>query len=52
MAATHDSALLALADDVREMRDGTMLDSAELSQRFGSQGSSTSAPLLSHPSAL
>ena len=36
VAATHDSTLLAMADDVREMRDGAMLDSAELSQRFRS----------------
>ena len=34
VTATHDSTLLAMADDVREMRDGAMLDSAELSQRF------------------
>ena len=36
VAATHDSTLLAMADDVKEMRDGAMLDSAELSQRFRS----------------
>ena len=36
VAATHDSTLLAMADEVREMRDGAMLDQAELSQRFRS----------------
>lgn len=34
VAATHDSALLELADTVKEMRDGKLADRAEVTQRF------------------
>ena len=34
VAATHDSTLLAMADDVKEIRDGTLMDHAELGQRY------------------
>ena len=36
VAATHDSALLALADEVKEMRDGGMFEYTDLSRRFRS----------------
>jgi len=36
VAATHDSTLLALADEVREIRDGTMVDAEEQTLRFRS----------------
>ena len=36
VAATHDSTLLALADEVREIRDGTMVDAKEQTLRFRS----------------
>jgi putative ABC transport system ATP-binding protein len=35
-AATHDSTLLAMADDVLEIRDGTLYDQVELGQRYRS----------------
>jgi ABC-type lipoprotein export system ATPase subunit len=34
VAATHDSTLLAMADDIKEMRDGAMSDRAEASLRY------------------
>ncbi len=34
VAATHDSTLLAMADEVKEMRDGTLVDYVQESQRF------------------
>ena len=34
VAATHDSTLLAMADEVKEMRDGVMSDRAEESHRY------------------
>ena len=34
VAATHDSTLLAMADEVKEIRDGTMRDQAELGLRY------------------
>ena len=34
VAATHDSTLLTMADEVKEMRDGAMLSRAEQSLRF------------------
>lgn len=34
LAATHDSTLLAMADEVKEIRDGALIDSVELGQRF------------------
>ncbi len=34
VAATHDSALLELADTVKEMRDGRLVDRAVVTQRF------------------
>ncbi len=34
VAATHDSTLLAMADEVKEMRDGVMNDRAEESHRY------------------
>lgn len=34
VAATHDSTLLAMADDIKEMRDGAMSDRAEESLRY------------------
>ena len=34
VAATHDSTLLEMADQVMEMRDGTLVDQAELGQRY------------------
>ena len=36
VAATHDSALLAMADEVKEMRDGGMYEYTEPSRRFRS----------------
>ena len=36
VAATHDSTLLEMADQVLEMRDGTLSESAELGQRYRS----------------
>ena len=36
VAATHDSTLLAMADGVKEIRDGTLLDHAEQRQRYRS----------------
>ena len=36
VAATHDEALLAMADGVKEIRDGTLLDHAEQRQRYRS----------------
>lgn len=35
-AATHDSTLLAMADDVLEIRDGSLHDQVELGQRYRS----------------
>ena len=34
VAATHDSTLLAMADEVKELRDGELADQAQLGQRF------------------
>ena len=34
MAATHDSALLAMADEVKELRDGTLRDYVQVAQRY------------------
>lgn len=34
MAATHDSTLLSMADEVKEIRDGELFDNAQLGQRF------------------
>ena len=34
VAATHDSTLLSMADDVKEIRDGRLLEQAEVGQRF------------------
>ncbi|MDP6065141.1 MAG: ATP-binding cassette domain-containing protein, partial [SAR202 cluster bacterium] len=34
VAATHDSTLLAMADEVKEMRDGVMSERAEESHRY------------------
>ena len=36
LAATHDSTLLAMADDVKEIRDGTLIDHAVQVQRYRS----------------
>ena len=36
VAATHDSTLLAMADEVMEIRDGALTDHAQLGQRFRS----------------
>ena len=36
MAATHDSALLAMADEVKELRDGTLRDYVQVAQRYRS----------------
>ena len=36
VAATHDSALLAMADEVKEIRDGTLVDGSRVGQRFRS----------------
>ena len=36
VAATHDSTLLAMADDVKEIRDGALMDHAEVGQRYRS----------------
>lgn len=36
MAATHDSTLLSMADEVKEIRDGELFDNAQLGQRFRS----------------
>ena len=36
IAATHDSTLLAMADDVREIRDGALTDSPHLGKRYRS----------------
>ena len=36
VAATHDSTLLAMADEVKEIRDGRLGDHAELGQRYRS----------------
>ncbi len=34
VAATHDSTLLAMADEVKEMRDGTLVDRVQETRRF------------------
>ena len=34
LAATHDSTLLAMADEVKEIRDGTLIEHAVQVQRF------------------
>jgi putative ABC transport system ATP-binding protein len=34
VAATHDSTLLAMADEVKEMRDGAFVDRLEPSRRY------------------
>ena len=34
VAATHDSTLLAMADEVKEIRDGTLSDYVQVSQRY------------------
>ena len=34
VAATHDSTLLAMADEVKEMRDGTLVDRVQETHRF------------------
>jgi ABC-type lipoprotein export system ATPase subunit len=34
LSATHDSTLLAMADEVKEIRDGHLNDAAELGQRY------------------
>lgn len=34
VAATHDSTLLSMADEVKEIRDGRLLEQAEIGQRF------------------
>lgn len=34
VAATHDSTLLSMADEVKEIRDGRLLEKAEVGQRF------------------
>ena len=34
VAATHDSTLLAMADEIKEMRDGAMSDRGEASLRY------------------
>ena len=34
VAATHDSTLLAMADEVKEMRDGTLVDHVQETRRF------------------
>ena len=34
VAATHDSTLLAMADEVKEIRDGTLADYVQVSQRY------------------
>ncbi|MCI0791499.1 MAG: ABC transporter ATP-binding protein, partial [Chloroflexi bacterium] len=34
VAATHDSTLLSMADEVKEIRDGRLLERAEIGQRF------------------
>ena len=34
LAATHDSTLLAMADEVKEIRDGRLRDATQLGQRF------------------
>jgi ABC-type lipoprotein export system ATPase subunit len=36
VAATHDSTLLAMADEVKEIRDGSLRDHAEIGQRYRS----------------
>ena len=36
IAATHDSTLLAMADDVKEIRDGALADRPQLGQRYRS----------------
>lgn len=36
VAATHDSTLLSMADEVKEIRDGAMLDEARVGQRYRS----------------
>ena len=36
VASTHDSTLLAMADEVKEIRDGTLLEHAEQRQRYRS----------------
>ena len=36
IAATHDSTLLAMADEVKELRDGVLTDRAEIGDRFRS----------------
>ena len=36
VSATHDSTLLAMADEVKEIRDGTLTDHAQLGQRYRS----------------
>jgi ABC-type lipoprotein export system ATPase subunit len=34
LSATHDSTLLAMADEVKEIRDGQLVDAAHLGQRY------------------
>jgi len=34
LSATHDSTLLAMADEVKEIRDGQLVDAANLGQRY------------------
>ena len=34
LSATHDSTLLAMADEVKEIRDGQLADAAQLGQRY------------------
>lgn len=34
VAATHDSTLLSMADEVKEIRDGTLLEEANIGQRY------------------
>ena len=36
VAATHDSTLLAMADEIKEMRDGRIVEAAEQAERFKS----------------
>ena len=37
IAATHDSTLLAMADEIKEMRDGRIVDTVDQAQRFKSE---------------
>ena len=41
VAATHDSTLLAMADEVREMRDGGLFESREPTRRFSDMSSTS-----------